>query len=245
MTPEDILTEIQKLPLSSAKFILMNLNAYIQAHEQNVTLFIHDLKPPRDEIKEIYLNNKLLTLSESIESSHSQSLVFASLDRQQFNIRLLFQDNRNLFVVHGISEPIVKSPFWHLISSAFKFENHLRFIKNRIILIFGKGTSFRRDEPYWIERTEHFGQGWTQGHLRHAIDLHELIHSESKGLNELNTKAPEELERLEDEFEQILFSKGIISQIPPRKMSNEEFDEFEFIEFEDEPLSEQIIRERR
>lgn len=53
-----------------------------------------------------------------------------------------------------------------------------------------------------------------------------------------------ELEAREDEFEQYLLAKGVISHIPPRTMTDEEFDEFEPIEIEGEPLSEQIIRER-
>lgn len=57
--------------------------------------------------------------------------------------------------------------------------------------------------------------------------------------------SPEEIERREDEFERYLLAKGTISQIPPRTMTDEEFDEFEPIEIEGEPLSEQIIRERR
>ena len=54
----------------------------------------------------------------------------------------------------------------------------------------------------------------------------------------------EETEAREDEFERYLLAKGVISHIPPRTMTDEEFDEFEPIELEGEPLSEQIIRER-
>ena len=54
----------------------------------------------------------------------------------------------------------------------------------------------------------------------------------------------EETERREDEFEQYLLVKGIISQIPTRDETDED-DDFEPIEFEGEPLSEMIIRERR
>ena len=54
----------------------------------------------------------------------------------------------------------------------------------------------------------------------------------------------EEIEAREDEFEQYLLAKGVISHIPLRTMTDEEFDEFEPIEIEGEPLSEQIIRER-
>lgn len=55
---------------------------------------------------------------------------------------------------------------------------------------------------------------------------------------------PEELERREDEFERYLLAKGIISHIPTRDETDED-DDFEPIEFEGEPLSEMIIRERR
>ena len=54
----------------------------------------------------------------------------------------------------------------------------------------------------------------------------------------------EETERREDEFEQYLLAKGIISQIPTRNETDLD-DDFEPIEFEGEPLSEMIIRERR
>lgn len=54
----------------------------------------------------------------------------------------------------------------------------------------------------------------------------------------------EEIERREDEFEQHLLAKGIISNIPTRDEKDED-DLFEPIEFEGEPLSEMIIRERR
>ena len=54
----------------------------------------------------------------------------------------------------------------------------------------------------------------------------------------------EETERREDEFERYLLAKGIISQIPTRNETDLD-DDFEPIEFEGEPLSEMIIRERR
>jgi hypothetical protein len=56
--------------------------------------------------------------------------------------------------------------------------------------------------------------------------------------------ADEELERREDEFEQYLLAKGIISNIPIRDETDDD-DNFEPIKFEGEPLSEMIIRERR
>ena len=55
----------------------------------------------------------------------------------------------------------------------------------------------------------------------------------------------EEIEAKEDEFERQLLAEGFISSIPSRIETDEEFDSFEPIEFEGEPLSEQIIRERR
>ena len=54
----------------------------------------------------------------------------------------------------------------------------------------------------------------------------------------------EETERREDEFERYLLAKGIISQIPTRNETDLD-DDFEPIEFEGEPLSEMIIKERR
>jgi len=49
----------------------------------------------------------------------------------------------------------------------------------------------------------------------------------------------------EDEFERQLLAKGVISHIPTRDETDEEFDKFEPIEFGGEPLSETIVRERR
>jgi len=48
----------------------------------------------------------------------------------------------------------------------------------------------------------------------------------------------------EDEVEQILLAKGIISEIPPRVPDDEE-ETFEPIEVPGKPLSETIIEERR
>ena len=48
----------------------------------------------------------------------------------------------------------------------------------------------------------------------------------------------------EDEVEQILLAKGIISEIPPRVPEDEE-ETFEPIEVPGKPLSETIIEERR
>ncbi len=55
----------------------------------------------------------------------------------------------------------------------------------------------------------------------------------------------EDIERREDEFERKLLAEGFISHIPTRDETDEEFDSFEPIQFEGEPLSEMIIRERR
>lgn len=59
------------------------------------------------------------------------------------------------------------------------------------------------------------------------------------------TLTNEEAERREDEFERYLLAKGIASHIATRNETDEEFDAFEMIEVEGEPLSETIIRERR
>jgi hypothetical protein len=55
----------------------------------------------------------------------------------------------------------------------------------------------------------------------------------------------EEIEAKENAFEQKLLAEGFISHIPSRDETDEEFDAFEPIEVEGEPLSEMIIRERR
>jgi hypothetical protein len=55
----------------------------------------------------------------------------------------------------------------------------------------------------------------------------------------------EEAEAREDEFERKLLDEGFISHIPTRDETDEEFDAFEPIEFEGEPLSEMIVREWR
>lgn len=54
-----------------------------------------------------------------------------------------------------------------------------------------------------------------------------------------------ESEAREDEFERQLLAKGVISHIPTRDQTDEEFDKFEPIEVAGEPLSETIVRERR
>lgn len=58
------------------------------------------------------------------------------------------------------------------------------------------------------------------------------------------TQMSEETEQRENEFERKLLAEGFISHIPTRDETDEEFDAFEPIEIEGEPLSEIIIRER-
>ena len=55
----------------------------------------------------------------------------------------------------------------------------------------------------------------------------------------------EQIEAREDAFERKLLAEGFISSIPDRDETDEEYDAFEPIEIEGEPLSEMIIRERR
>ena len=62
---------------------------------------------------------------------------------------------------------------------------------------------------------------------------------------ERTARATEGTEAREDEFERQLLAKGVITQIPTRDETDEEFDKFVPIEVEGEPISETIIRERR
>jgi hypothetical protein len=62
---------------------------------------------------------------------------------------------------------------------------------------------------------------------------------------EQGSETDEEMERREDEFERYLLAKGVASHIATRDETDKEFDAFEMIEVEGEPLSETIIRERR
>ncbi|MBA3692003.1 MAG: hypothetical protein H0X15_04095 [Acidobacteria bacterium] len=68
------------------------------------------------------------------------------------------------------------------------------------------------------------------------------IQKVSQGVNQLLDK--DDLEQREKEFAEYLLQKGAIEKIPPCDETDEEFAEIEPIEFEGEPLSEQIIRER-
>lgn len=54
----------------------------------------------------------------------------------------------------------------------------------------------------------------------------------------------QEGEEQEDAFERYLLSQGVIDEIPTRNETDDD-DDFDPIEFEGEPLSEMIIRERR
>ena len=68
------------------------------------------------------------------------------------------------------------------------------------------------------------------------------IQKVSQGVNKILDK--DDLEKREQEFAEYLLQKGAIEKIPPRDETDAEFDEFEPLEFDGEPLSEQIIRER-
>jgi len=74
------------------------------------------------------------------------------------------------------------------------------------------------------------------------IEILTEIQKVSQGVNQLLEE--ENLEQREREFAKYLLQKGAIEKIPPRDETDKEFDAFEPVEFEGEPLSEQIIRER-
>ena len=71
-------------------------------------------------------------------------------------------------------------------------------------------------------------------------DLTDYLRGQENG--ELNEA---ELERREREFEQKMYEEGFFANIATRDETDEEFDAFELLEIEGEPLSETIIRERR
>ena len=77
-------------------------------------------------------------------------------------------------------------------------------------------------------------------------DLQKLVEIAAKiePIEIIKELSAEELEAREDAFERKLLAEDFISHIPPRDETDEEFDAFEPIEFEGEPLSEMIIRER-
>lgn len=61
----------------------------------------------------------------------------------------------------------------------------------------------------------------------------------------VESSKPEHRPITEDEVEQILLAKGIISEIPPLADYSAEDEDFEPIEVPGKPLSETIIEERR
>lgn len=68
----------------------------------------------------------------------------------------------------------------------------------------------------------------------------------NRSLSESSNLAADELHRREVEFEKKMLAKGLFSRIASRQVTDEEFfDDFELLEVAGEPLSEQIIRERR
>jgi electron transfer flavoprotein alpha/beta subunit len=73
-----------------------------------------------------------------------------------------------------------------------------------------------------------------------AEQLADYLHEQEKAVT-----VAQEAETREDEFERYLLAKGVITHIPTRDETDEEFDIFEPLVVEDEPLSETIIRERR
>ncbi|HSK73669.1 MAG TPA: hypothetical protein VK892_18370 [Pyrinomonadaceae bacterium] len=77
-------------------------------------------------------------------------------------------------------------------------------------------------------------------------DLQKLVEIAEKvePIKIIEELSAEELEAKEEAFAKKLLAEGFISNIPPRDESDED-DDFEPIEFEGEPLSEMIIRERR
>lgn len=77
-------------------------------------------------------------------------------------------------------------------------------------------------------------------------DVRRIAHQLTNYLREQESIViDEEAEHGEDEFERYLLAKGVVSHIATRDETDEEFDAFEMIEVEGEPLSETIIRERR
>ena len=78
-------------------------------------------------------------------------------------------------------------------------------------------------------------------------DVREIVEKLTNYLREREKAAitAKQSEAQEDEFEHHLLAKGVISHIPARDETEEEFDAFEPIEVDGETLSETIIRERR
>lgn len=239
MTPEEILIEIQKLPVSAAKFILMKLNAYIQLRKQSVSFSIVDFANFRNEATHpLSLNKRMLLLPESVEYPNWDVLILLSLNEADI---CLWSPENHYVILCKFSKPTSTHSLWrpHSYEKRYDlekiYENIITFIRSEFLHLDYKMS----------DKADYFVPKLTPSSLQRVNYSHRLNSSNLDESNEPKKITTEEIERLEDEFEQMLFSNGIISQIPPRKMSNEEFDEFELIEFEDEPLSEQIIRERR
>lgn len=92
----------------------------------------------------------------------------------------------------------------------------------------------------------------TKSHSKNQViisveDLKKLIEIAEKvePIELVQKLLPEEIEAREDAFERKLLAEGFIGSIPSRDETDEEFDSFIPVEFDDEPLSEMIIRERR
>lgn len=66
----------------------------------------------------------------------------------------------------------------------------------------------------------------------------------SKGISGI-LKEEDRLDPEERAFIEYLYTKGSINNVPTFDETDEEFDELEPFELEGEPLSEQVIRERR
>ncbi len=81
-------------------------------------------------------------------------------------------------------------------------------------------------------------------------EIHKLPPEERRRLLEvLKQDSPESAKphhrpTTEDEVEQVLLAKGIISEIPPLAEYTDEDEDFEPIEVQGKPLSETIIEER-
>jgi len=82
-------------------------------------------------------------------------------------------------------------------------------------------------------------------------EIHKLPPEEQRRLLEVlkrdgaGSTKPQHQPITEDEVEQILLAKGIISEIPPLSDYSDEDEDFEPIEVSGKPLSETIIEERR
>jgi hypothetical protein len=75
------------------------------------------------------------------------------------------------------------------------------------------------------------------------LPVNQQLELKNKILKETEINEEQQPKNTEEEFLQHLLAKGVISEIPVG-MTDEE-DDFEPVEFEGEPVSETIIRERR